>query len=58
VPVPLVTVLATGGTIASRADARGGATAQDTGAALVARLDLPAVIEVRVEDVSGSAVSG
>ena len=49
--MPLVTVLATGGTIASRSDARGGATAQDAGAALVARLDLPAGIEVRVEDV-------
>jgi L-asparaginase len=49
--VPLVTVLATGGTIASRADARGGATAQDAGATLVARLDLPAGVEVRVEDV-------
>jgi L-asparaginase len=46
-----VTVLATGGPIASRADNRGGATAQDAGAALVARLDLPAGIEVRVRDV-------
>jgi len=49
--VPLVTVLATGGTIASRADVRGGATAQDSGAALVGRLDLPPGIEVRVRDV-------
>jgi L-asparaginase len=49
--VPLVSVLATGGTIASRADARGGATAQDAGAELVARLDLPAGIEIRVQDV-------
>ena len=40
--MPLVTVLATGGTIASRADVRGGATAQDGGAELVDRLDLPA----------------
>ena len=38
--MPLVTVLATGGTIASRAGA-GGATAQDGGEDLVARLDLP-----------------
>ena len=49
--MPLVTVLATGGTIASRTDARGGATAQDAGADLVARLDLPAGVEVRVRDV-------
>jgi L-asparaginase len=48
--VPLVTVLATGGTIASRAGA-GGATAQDGGDDLVARLDLPPGIEVRVRDV-------
>jgi L-asparaginase len=47
----LVTVLATGGTIASRADVRGGATAQDSGAALVERLDLPPGIDVRVRDV-------
>jgi L-asparaginase len=49
--VPLVTVLATGGTIASRTDAGRGATAQDDGADLVARLDLPAGVEVRVRDV-------
>jgi L-asparaginase len=49
--VALVSVLATGGTIASRSDAGGGATAQDAGADLVARLDLPAGIEVRVRDV-------
>ena len=49
--MPLVTVLATGGTIASRADVRGGATAQDGGAELVDRLDLPHGIEVRVRDV-------
>jgi L-asparaginase len=49
--VPLVTVLATGGTIASRADIAGGATAQDGGADLVARLDLPAGVDVRVRDV-------
>lgn len=48
--MPIVSVLATGGTIASRADARGGATAQDPGADLVARLDLPGVVEVRVRD--------
>jgi L-asparaginase len=48
--VPLVTVLATGGTIASRSGT-GGATAQDGGDDLVARLDLPAGIEVRVHDV-------
>jgi L-asparaginase len=50
--VPLVSVLATGGTIASRTDARAGATAQDAGDDLVARLDLPAGIDVRVRDVS------
>ena len=49
--MPLVTVLATGGTIASRSVDGGASTAQDAGAALVARLDLPAGIEVRVEDV-------
>jgi L-asparaginase len=48
--VPLVTVLATGGTIASRSGATGGATAQDEGADLVARLDLPADVDVRVRD--------
>jgi L-asparaginase len=48
--VPLVTVLATGGTIASRAGA-GGATAQDGGDDLVARLDLPPGLDVRVRDV-------
>jgi L-asparaginase len=48
--VPLVTVLTTGGTIASRADAGGGATAQDDGADLVARLDLPSSVELRVRD--------
>jgi L-asparaginase len=46
-----VTVLATGGTIASRTDAGAGATAQDDGADLVARLDLPAGLELRVRDV-------
>jgi L-asparaginase len=49
--VPLVTLLATGGTIASRSGAGGGATAQDGGAELLARLDLPAGVEVRVRDV-------
>jgi L-asparaginase len=49
--VPLVTLLATGGTIASRSGAGGGATAQDGGADLLARLDLPAGVEVRVRDV-------
>jgi L-asparaginase len=48
--VPLVTVLATGGTIASRSGP-GGATAQDAGADLAARLDLPAGLDVRVRDV-------
>jgi L-asparaginase len=47
VTVPLVTVLATGGTIASRADHEGVATAQDAGADLVAGLQLPAGVEVR-----------
>jgi L-asparaginase len=46
-----VTVLATGGTIASRADQEGVATAQDAGADLVAGLHLPAGVLVRVEDV-------
>ena len=49
--MPVVTVLATGGTIASRSDDDGGATARDTGADLVARLDLPADVAVRVRDV-------
>jgi L-asparaginase len=49
--VPLVTVLATGGTIASRSGAGAGATATDGGADLVARLDLPAGVDVRVRDV-------
>jgi L-asparaginase len=48
--VPLVTVLATGGTIASRSGV-GGATAQDAGTDLVARLDLAVGVEVRVRDV-------
>jgi len=46
-----VSVLATGGTIASRSDGGGAATARDAGADLVARLDLPPGIEVRVQDV-------
>jgi L-asparaginase len=49
--VPLVSVLATGGTIASRAGARDGLTAQDAGHDLVARLHLPTDVEVRVRDV-------
>ena len=49
--MPIVSVLATGGTIASRSDAGGGATAQDGGADLVARLDLPPGLEVDVHDV-------
>ena len=49
--MPLVTVLATGGTIASRSDGGAAATARDAGADLVARLDLPPGVEVRVEDV-------
>ena len=49
--MPLVSVLATGGTIASRSDGGGAATARDAGADLVARLDLPFGIAVRVEDV-------
>lgn len=47
----IVSVLATGGTIASRSGAGGGATAQEGGADLVARLDLSAGVEVRVRDV-------
>ncbi len=46
----LISVLATGGTIASRADGSAGATAQDAGADLVARLAVPGV-HVRVRDV-------
>lgn len=49
--MPIVSVLATGGTIASRSNRGGGATAQDAGAELVAGLDLPAGIDVRVRDV-------
>ena len=49
--MPLVTVLATGGTIASRTDAGRGATAQDDGADLITRLDLPSGVELRVRDV-------
>jgi L-asparaginase len=49
--VPLVTVLATGGTIASRSDDAGGATARDAGADLVARLELAPDAKVRVRDV-------
>jgi L-asparaginase len=49
--VPRVTVLATGGTIASRSGNSGGATARDSGADLVALLDLPADVELRVRDV-------
>ncbi len=49
--MPLVTVLATGGTIATRADDRGVSTAQDSGADLLARLGSRAAVEVRVRDV-------
>lgn len=49
--MPIVTVLATGGTISSRSGASGASTATDAGADLVARLDLPPGLEVRVEDV-------
>jgi L-asparaginase len=49
--VPLVTVLATGGTIASRSGDSGGATARDAGAELVERLDLPPDVALRVRDV-------
>ena len=48
--MPLVSILATGGTVASRADGSGGATAQDGGAELVARLAVSGV-QVRVRDV-------
>ncbi len=47
----IVAVLATGGTIASRADQQGVATARDAGAELMARLSLPPGVHVRVEDV-------
>lgn len=46
-----VRVLATGGTIASRADTGGAAVASDTGTDLVARLRLSADIRVDVDDV-------
>jgi L-asparaginase len=49
--VSIVSVLATGGTIASRSGDSGGATARDAGADLVARLDLPPDVAVRVRDV-------
>jgi len=49
--VPIVTVLATGGTIASRSGDKRGATARDAGADLVGRLLLPIDVEVRVHDV-------
>jgi L-asparaginase len=48
--VAIVSVLATGGTIASRSGI-GGATAQDSGNDLVAGLELPDGVEVRVQDV-------
>ena len=47
----IVSVLATGGTIASRSGT-GGAVARDSGDDLVAGLDLPDGIEVRVQDVT------
>ncbi|MGY1607500.1 MULTISPECIES: asparaginase [unclassified Geodermatophilus] len=47
----LVTVLATGGTIATRADARGVSTAQDSGADLLARLPGTHHPRLRVRDV-------
>ncbi|MGY1786839.1 asparaginase [Geodermatophilus sp. SYSU D00698] len=47
----LVTVLATGGTIATRADASGVSTAQDGGADLVARLAGDLGVRLRVRDV-------
>src|SRR5215218_2227707 len=43
-----MSVLATGGTIASRSDPGGAATAQDAGADLVSGLPLPADVRVRV----------
>ncbi|WP_106278304.1 asparaginase [Geodermatophilus tzadiensis] len=47
----LVTVLATGGTIATRTDERGVSTARDSGADLLSRLGPGALPEVRVRDV-------
>jgi L-asparaginase len=49
--VPLVSVLATGGTIASRSAPGGAATAQDSGTDLVKGLSLPPDVRVRVQDV-------
>lgn len=46
-----VTVLATGGTIATRSDATGAAVARASGAELVERLDLADDLRVRVDDV-------
>ena len=48
--MPLVSILATGGTIASRVDGSGGATAQHGGEHLVAGLVVPGM-QVRVRDV-------
>ncbi|MBM7805189.1 L-asparaginase [Geodermatophilus bullaregiensis] len=49
--MPLVTVLATGGTIATRTDDRGASTAQDSGADLLTRLGHRTAAQVRVRDV-------
>lgn len=49
--MPLVTVFTTGGTIASRSDDRGVATARDAGADLVSRLAVPPGVQLRVQDV-------
>ena len=49
--MPVVTVLTTGGTIATRTGADGAGTAQDTGDQLVSRLALARAVDVRVEDV-------
>lgn len=49
--MPTVTVLATGGTIATRTDATGDAVARDRGTQLVERLGSRPDIQVRVDDV-------
>ena len=46
-----VAVLGTGGTIATRRDARGGSRASDTGARVVADVSVPVDVEVTTDDV-------
>ena len=48
--VTIIAVLSTGGTIASRQSATGGARASDAGAALLERVTIPADVTLRVQD--------